>query len=155
MNLHESGEDYLETILRLREEKGQVRSIDVAGALSVSKPSVSVAMKKLRDSGHIEMDEAGLLTLTAEGEAVAQRIYERHRVIAKMLMGLGVEPEPSAREACKIAHDISADTFEKIKRGGKWYLIDKFRIRRLSPCAVIPFLYPFTFTFVLGSKSDL
>ena len=65
VNLHESGEDYLETILRLREEKGQVRSIDVAGALSVSKPSVSVAMKKLRDSGHIEMDEAGLLTLTA------------------------------------------------------------------------------------------
>lgn len=116
MNLHESGEDYLETILRLREEKGQVRSIDVAGALSVSKPSVSVAMKKLRDSGHIEMDEAGLLTLTAEGEAVAQRIYERHRVIAKLLMGLGVEPETAAREACKIEHDISADTFEKIKR---------------------------------------
>ncbi|HIR09730.1 MAG TPA: metal-dependent transcriptional regulator [Candidatus Avoscillospira stercoripullorum] len=116
MNLHESGEDYLETILRLREEKGQVRSIDVAGALSVSKPSVSVAMKKLRDSGHIEMDETGLLTLTAEGEAVAQRIYERHRVIAKMLMGLGVEPETAAREACKIEHDISADTFEKIKR---------------------------------------
>ena len=116
MNLHESGEDYLETILRLREEKGQVRSIDVAGALSVSKPSVSVAMKKLRDSGHIEMDEVGLLTLTAEGEAVAQRIYERHRVIAKMLMGLGVEPETAAREACKIEHDISADTFEKIKR---------------------------------------
>lgn len=116
MNLHESGEDYLETILRLREEKGQVRSIDVAGALSVSKPSVSVAMKKLRDSGHIEMDDSGLLTLTAEGEAVAQRIYERHRVIAKMLMGLGVEPETAAREACKIEHDISADTFEKIKR---------------------------------------
>ena len=116
MNLHESGEDYLETILRLREEKGQVRSIDVAGALSVSKPSVSVAMKKLRDSGHIEMDEAGLLTLTAEGEAVAQPIYVRHRVIAKMLMGLGVEPETAAREACKIEHDISADTFEKIKR---------------------------------------
>lgn len=116
MNLHESGEDYLETILRLREEKGQVRSIDVAGALSVSKPSVSVAMKKLRDSGHIEMDDSGLLTLTAEGEAVAQRIYERHRVIAKMLMGLGVEPETAAREACKIEHDISDDTFEKMKR---------------------------------------
>ncbi len=116
MNLHESGEDYLETILRLREEKWRVSSIDVAGGLAVSKPSVSVAMKKLRDSGHIEMDEAGLLTLTAEGEAVAQRIYERHRVIAKMLMGLGVEPETAAREACKIEHDISADTFEKIKR---------------------------------------
>lgn len=116
MDLHESGEDYLETILRLREEKGQVRSIDVAGALSVSKPSVSVAMKKLRDSGHIEMDDSGLLTLTAEGEAVAQRIYERHRVIAKMLMGLGVEPETAAREACKIEHDISDDTFEKMKR---------------------------------------
>lgn len=116
MELHESGEDYLEAILRLREEKGQVRSIDVAGALSVSKPSVSVAMKKLRDSGHIEMDETGLLSLTAEGEAVAQRIYERHRVIAKMLMGLGVEAETAAREACKIEHDISDDTFEKMKR---------------------------------------
>lgn len=116
MNLHESGEDYLEAILRLREEKGQVRSIDIAGALSVSKPSVSVAMKKLRDSGHIEMDETGLISLTAEGEAVAQRIYERHRVIAKMLMGLGVEAETAAREACKIEHDISDDTFEKMKR---------------------------------------
>lgn len=116
MNLHESGEDYLEAILRLREEKGQVRSIDIAGALSVSKPSVSVAMKKLRDSGHIEMDETGLISLTAEGEAVAQRIYERHRAIAKMLMGLGVEAETAAREACKIEHDISDDTFEKMKR---------------------------------------
>ena len=116
MNLHESGEDYLETILRLREEKGQVRSIDVAGALSVSKPRVPVAMKNPRAPGHTEMDEAALPTPPAEGEAVAQRIYERHRVIAKMLMGLGVEPETAAREACKIEHDISADTFEKIKR---------------------------------------
>ena len=116
MTLHESGEDYLEAILKLREERGQVRSIDVAGELGVTKPSVSVAMKKLREAGHITMDENGLLSLTDQGEAVAQRIYERHRVIAKMLMGLGVEPETAAREACKIEHDISADTFEKIKR---------------------------------------
>lgn len=115
MTLHESGEDYLEAILRLREEKGQVRSIDVAGELGVTKPSVSVAMKKLREAGHITMDESGLLFLTDRGEAVAQRIYERHRIIAQLLMGLGVDKTTAAQEACKIEHHISDGTFQKMK----------------------------------------
>ncbi len=115
MAIHESAEDYLEAILKLREELGNVRSIDVVGELHFSKPSVSVAMKKLRESGHVEMDENGLLTLTPAGEAVAQRIYERHKVLTAMLMSLGVEEATAAHEACKIEHDISDDTFEKIK----------------------------------------
>ena len=115
MNLHESGEDYLEAILKLREAKGQVRSIDVAGELGVTKPSVSVAMKKLREAGHITMDESGLLSLTAQGEAVAQRIYERHRILTQLLMGLGVDEVTAAQEACKIEHYISDDTFQKMK----------------------------------------
>lgn len=115
MTLHESGEDYLEAILKLREERGQVRSIDVAGELGVTKPSVSVAMKKLREAGHITMDESGLLSLTAQGEAVAQRIYERHRILTQLLMGLGVDEVTAAQEACKIEHYISDDTFQKMK----------------------------------------
>lgn len=115
MNLHESGEDYLEAILKLRETKGQVRSIDVAGELGVTKPSVSVAMKKLREAGHIAMDESGLLSLTPQGEAVAQRIYERHRILTQLLMGLGVDEATAAQEACKIEHHISDDTFQKMK----------------------------------------
>lgn len=115
MNLHESGEDYLEAILKLREAKGQVRSIDVAGELGVTKPSVSVAMKKLREAGHITMDASGLLSLTPQGEAVAQRIYERHRILTQLLMGLGVDEATAAQEACKIEHHISDDTFQKMK----------------------------------------
>lgn len=115
MNLHESGEDYLEAVLKLREAKGQVRSIDVAGELGVTKPSVSVAMKKLREAGHIAMDESGLLSLTPQGEEVAQRIYERHRILTQLLMGLGVDEATAAQEACKIEHHISDDTFQKMK----------------------------------------
>ena len=116
MAIHESAEDYLEAILKLREAHGNVRSIDVVGELHFSKPSVSVAMKKLRESGHVEMDENGLLTLTPAGEAIAQRIYERHKVLTVMLTSLGVEEPIAAREACKIEHDISVETFEKIKQ---------------------------------------
>ena len=116
MAIHESAEDYLEAILKLREAHGNVRSIDVVGELHFSKPSVSVAMKKLRESGHVEMDENGLLTLTPAGEAIAQRIYERHKVLTVMLTSLGGEEPIAAKEACKIEHDISDETFEKIKQ---------------------------------------
>ena len=115
MEIHKSAEDYLETILKLQMQKGQVRSIDIVADMHFSKPSVSVAMKKLRESGHVLMDENGLLTLTDEGYAVAQRIYERHQILTKMLTALGVEEETAAEEACKIEHDLSDDTFEKIK----------------------------------------
>ena len=115
MGIHQSAEDYLEAILRLQMQNGKVRSIDVVNDLHYSKPSVSVAMKKLRESGHVEMDEAGLLTLTPLGEAVARRIYERHRVLTDALILLGVDAETAAGEACAIEHVISDDSFEKIK----------------------------------------
>ena len=115
MEIHKSAEDYLETILKLQKEKGQVRSIDIVEDMHFSKPSVSVAMKKLRESGHVIMDENGLLTLTDEGYAVAQRIYERHQILTKMLTALGVDEVTAAEEACKIEHDLSDSTFEKIK----------------------------------------
>jgi len=115
MEIHKSAEDYLETILKLQMEKGQVRSIDIVADMHFSKPSVSVAMKKLRESGHVIMDENGLLTLTGEGEAIARRIYERHQILTRVLMALGVDPETAAEEACKVEHDLSDSTFEKIK----------------------------------------
>ena len=115
MDLHRSGEDYLETIYKLQTEKGTVRSVDVGNELGYSKPSVSVAMKKLRESGYVHMDESGHLLLTPKGEAVAKRIYERHQVLRDMLMALGVEPAVAAEEACAMEHVISDDTFEKIK----------------------------------------
>ena len=115
MEIHKSAEDYLETILRLMEEKGQVRSIDVVADMHFSKPSVSVAMKKLRESGHVHMDENGLLSLTPEGEAIARRIYERHQILEQILEMMGVDAEKAAEEACQIEHVISDETFEKIK----------------------------------------
>lgn len=114
MNIYESAEDYLESILRLREARGTVRSIDVAGDLGFSKPSVSVAMRKLRESGYILMDEGGLLTLTPAGEAVAQRIYRRHLLLTQFFVRLGVSPEVAARDACKVEHDLSDETFQKL-----------------------------------------
>ena len=116
MEIHKSAEDYLETILRLQLQKGSVRSIDIVTDLHYSKPSVSVAMKKLRESGHVKMDENGLLTLTEEGEQIARRILERHQVLTLMLTALGVDEVIAAEEACKIEHDISDSTFEKIKQ---------------------------------------
>ena len=115
MEIHKSAEDYLETILKLQQKQGQVRSIDIVAELHFSKPSVSVAMKKLRESGHVKMDENGLLTLTEQGEAIAKRILERHQVLTDMLMAVGVDPEMAAEEACEIEHCISDSTFEKLK----------------------------------------
>lgn len=116
MIIHQSAEDYLEMILILREEKGYARSIDIANALAVTKPSVSVAMKKLRENGYILMDEESLITLTPQGEEIARRMYSRHRALTKFLVQLGV-PEDIAREdACKIEHDISPETFQAIRR---------------------------------------
>ena len=115
MAIHKSAEDYLETILKLRQQHGQVRSIDIVGELHFSKPSVSVAMKKLRESGHVKMDENGLLTLTEEGEQIARRILERHQVLTRMLEIMGVDGETAAEEACEIEHCISDSTFDKIR----------------------------------------
>ena len=115
MNIYESAEDYLEAILALREQKGTVRSIDVVHRLGLSKPSVSVAMKRLRENGYIEMDADGFITLLPPGEAIAQRIYTRHKLLTQFLIRLGVSEEVAAADACKIEHDLSDETFEKIR----------------------------------------
>lgn len=116
MALHESGEDYLEAILVLREQKGNVHSIDVAQHLGYSKPSVSRAMSILKASGHITMEKDGRLELTEEGARVARDIYERHKLLTDWLIRLGVSPQVAAEDACKIEHDISAETFQCMKR---------------------------------------
>lgn len=114
MKIHQSAEDYLETILILRERKGTVRSIDIAGELGFSKASVSVAMKKLREAGYVLMDEDGLLSLTASGQEIASRIYERHRLLTEFFVQLGVDKKVAAADACRIEHDISEETFSKL-----------------------------------------
>lgn len=115
MNIHESAEDYLEAILILRERQGAVRSIDVVRQLELTKPSVSVAMKRFRENGYIEMDADGFITLLPPGEEIAQRIYSRHKLLTRFLMALGVSEEVAAADACKMEHDLSDETFEKIK----------------------------------------
>ena len=115
MHIYESAENYLEAILIIQERRGSVRSIDIANELNFSKPSVSVAMKKLRESGYVEMDADGSITLLPPGEEIAQRIYDRHKLLTRLLMGLGVSEDTAAADACKIEHDLSDETFEKLK----------------------------------------
>ncbi|MBQ1290904.1 MAG: metal-dependent transcriptional regulator [Lachnospiraceae bacterium] len=115
MNIHESAEDYLESILMLKEQIGEVRSIDIVNKMNYSKPSISIAMKKLRESGYIEMDDNGYITLLPPGLEIAQRIYQRHRLLEKVLIAIGVEPKKAEDEACKIEHDIDDDTYDKIR----------------------------------------
>ena len=115
MNIYESAEDYLERILMLRQKNGTVRSIDIARELDYSKPSVSVAMKRLRENGYLQMDPDGLIMLLPPGEEIAQRIYARHQLLTEFLMQLGVSPENAAADACKIEHDLSEESFERIR----------------------------------------
>ena len=114
MNIYESGEDYLEQILMLLETKGHARSVDIAVGLSVSKPSVSVAMKKLRENGYITMSSDGMISLTDKGYAIARRIYDRHQALTKYLVQLGVPEEIAREDACKIEHDLSEESFAAI-----------------------------------------
>lgn len=122
MSLHESAEMYLETIYTLSLTKAHVRSVDVAEALNYSRPSVSRAVGLLKKDGYLLMDEEGFLTLTEEGRALAERIYERHTVLTAALEALGVDKETAAEDACKIEHDISDRTFEAIKAHMKTYM---------------------------------
>lgn len=115
MQIRESAENYLETILVIQKKKGSVRSIDVARHLDYSKPSVSRAMALLKGSGYVSVDGDGQIHLTDTGREIAERIYERHELFTKWLVMLGVDPEIAAADACKIEHDISAVAFEKIK----------------------------------------
>ena len=112
----ESIEDYLETILLLHKKNGQVRSIDIAHELNYTKPSVSVAMKNLREKGYITMDSTRYITLTEVGRQRAEDVLERHTLLADLLMRIGVSKETALADACKVEHDLSEESFEAIKR---------------------------------------
>lgn len=111
MVIQKSAEDYLESILVLQERRGMVRSIDIVNELGYSKPSVSVAMKKLRESGYITMAADGAITLNESGLEIARRVYSRHRAVTKLFTLLGVSDEQAAEDACKVEHDLSDETF--------------------------------------------
>lgn len=116
MKIHESAENYLETILILHRRNGSVRSIDIVNELDFSKPSVSVAMKNLRENGYILVDANGLISLTESGRKIAEMIYERHTLFTDWLISLGVSPKTAAEDACRMEHVISPETFDAIKR---------------------------------------
>lgn len=110
-----SGEDYLEAILVLRKQKGMVRSVDVARHMGVSKPSVCVAVNTLKDGGFLTMDEDYFLHLTDVGREVAEKIYERHCFFTEQLIAAGVDPRTAEADACRIEHNISMESFEKLR----------------------------------------
>ena len=124
MAIYESGEDYLEAILMIGQEKGMVRSVDIANQLGYSKPSVSVAVRNLCESGHITMDEDKHVQLTEMGKAVAERIYDRHRTLEAILVSLGVDKAQAAKDACKIEHDLSQESYDAIRSRWKRMLDD-------------------------------
>ncbi len=117
--MHESGEMYLETILVLSKEKEFVRSIDISENMGYSKPSVSRAVGLLKKDGHIAVDGKGYITLTDSGKKIAQTILDRHEILTNTLKAIGVCEETASRDACKIEHNISEETFEAIKRAYK------------------------------------
>ncbi|MFR4406605.1 MAG: metal-dependent transcriptional regulator, partial [Anaerovoracaceae bacterium] len=115
MKILESAENYLESILILKEEKGQVRAIDIVNYLGFSKPSVSIALKQLETNGYINRDDDGFITLSEEGETIAENIYERHQLLTDMFIKLGVSADTAKQDACKIEHYLSQETFNCIK----------------------------------------
>ena len=116
MEIHESAENYLETILILQNKNGHVRSIDIVNKLDYTKPSISVAMKNLRENGYIEMNAESHITLTEKGREVAEKMYERHKILSNWLMFLGVDEKTAVEDACRIEHIISEKSFEMIKK---------------------------------------
>ena len=121
MNIHKSAEDYLEAMLMLKQERGYIRSVDVADKLSVTKPSVSYATKRLKESGYISFDPAGMIVLEAQGLEIAERMLERHNLLTELLIGLGVSPETARDDACKVEHDLSVESFDAIRAHAKKY----------------------------------
>ena len=115
MKIQKSAEDYLEMILRLHETKGYARAIDISCGLSVTKPSVSVAMRNLRENGYITVDESRNIHLTDAGMAIAERIYERHKLLTELLVSIGVDAGIAEKDACLVEHDLSPETFEAIR----------------------------------------
>ena len=116
MKIQKASEDYLEAMLMMKEKRGYIRSIDIAAQLGVTKPSVSYATKRLRENGYITMDTDGLITLTDKGMEIAERMYERHKLLAELLIRLGVDPETARADACRIEHDLSVESFDAIRR---------------------------------------
>lgn len=116
MRNNKSSEDYLETILLLSKKLPVVRSVDIAVELNFSKPSVSVAMKHLRENGCIEVNQAGFITLTDKGMQIATGVYERHIVLSDWLISLGVNPETAKEDACEMEHQISDESFQAMKK---------------------------------------
>ncbi len=116
MNIYESAEDYLEAILMIQERNGVVHSIDIAEELNFSKASVSIAMKKFRENGYIRMDKNGEIKLLEPGLEIAERIYERHKILTSLFEKMGVDHETAAKDACKVEHDLSPVTFEALKK---------------------------------------
>lgn len=115
MQIKESAENYLEQILIINNKKGYCRSIDICNEMGFSKPSVSVYMKNLREDNYISVDDSGNITLTEKGKEIADKIYDRHNVIAGFLMQLGTSEETAYKDSCKIEHDISEESFQLIK----------------------------------------
>lgn len=115
MKIYASGEDYLEAVLVLQKEKGMVRSVDLARHMGFSKPSISHAVGVLKNGGFLTVDEDGYLHLTEDGREVAEKIYERHRFFTEQLVAVGVDRETAERDACRIEHAISEETFQKLK----------------------------------------
>ena len=115
MVIHEASENYLEAILMLREKQAQVRSVDICNLLGFAKSTISVAMKKLKENGYVRIAQSGYITLTEIGEAIAAKIYERHVLIAKLFVFLGVDEETALKDACRIEHDISEESFQALK----------------------------------------
>ena len=125
MLIQESAENYLETILMLKNKQGYVRSIDIANHLNFTKASVSVAMKSFREEEYITVGNDGNISLTEKGRVIAEKVYEKHQVIAKALMALGVDETTAYEDSCKIEHDISDESFEKLKEHLNKYMTDK------------------------------
>ena len=113
-SLGKSSEDYLEAMLMLKEERGYVRSVDIAEHLGVSKPSVSIAVKKLKENGYLEMDRSGFITHTESGHEIAERIYTRHKTLTSFFEMLWVDPEIAQEDACLVEHDLSEETFSAL-----------------------------------------
>ncbi len=116
MELRESTEDYLETILILKNEQGYVRSVDIAKHMDVTKPSVSYATKKLKNSGYITIDENGMIQLSDKGFKIANDVWTRHKTLSSFFMMLGVKEKQALVDACKVEHDLSEETFKAIKK---------------------------------------
>lgn len=116
MKIQESAENYLETILIQQKKLGQIRSIDICNALGFSKPTVSVVMKHFREEKYVLVDDNGYITLTEKGRIIAEKMYERHEIIAQFLMTLGVDRDTAYKDSCKIEHDISDLSFECMKK---------------------------------------